>query len=186
MSEQATSQQEPSANGQTTEAGSNTKPASGTADTGPEQGATEYWQERARQHEDTVKHLRAEVKELKPKAAELDKRNEADKSEVDKLTDSNNELSSRASTAERDLLRYKAAVKAGVAVEDIETFASRLQGENADELDADAAELKKLFAPNGTQGQQQPQRKPDRSQGAGAGAAGTPAQEFAAFMQNLK
>ena len=138
--------------------------------------------EKIRKLNSEARNLRAKVKELEPKATELDQRKDAEKTEVDKLTESNSELSTRADSAERDLLRYKAAVKAGVAAEDIETFASRLQGNSADELDADAAELKKLFATNG----EPQQRKPDRSQGATGGKGLSPADEFAAFMQNLK
>ena len=169
---------------------SSTSPqAGGNVDEHDEQGSGQYdaqaATEKIRKLNSEARNLRARVKELEPKASELDKLNEAKKSEVDKLTESNTELSTKADNAERELLRYKAAVKAGVAVDDIETFASRLQGNNAEELEADAAELKKLFASNGTPGNQTPQRKPDRSQGAGAAAAG-PAQEFAAFMQNLK
>lgn len=163
-----------------------TKPEQASSDE-PEQDTLEYWQQRARQHEDYNKQLRAQVKELKPKAAELDKRNEADKSEVDKLTESNSELSTRASSAEHDLARYKAAVKAGVTGEDIETFAARLQGETAEELEADAAELRKLIS--GANSEQEPStngRRPDRSQGASGGQAMSPSQEFANFMQNLK
>ncbi|WP_051898270.1 hypothetical protein [Sciscionella sediminilitoris] len=137
--------------------------------------------EKIRKLNSEARNLRAKVKELEPKAAELDKLNEAQKSEVDKLTETNSELSTRAQTAERDLLRYRAAVKAGVAVEDIETFASRLRGETADELEADAEDLKKLF---GSASNAKPERRPDRSQGA-TGAAVTPAEEFAAFMRGI-
>lgn len=148
-----------------------------------EQDPVEYWKQRSRQHEDRAKQLRKQLREAEPKAAELDERKAAEQTEVDKLTTAKADADTRAQSAETELMKLRAAVKAGVGPEDVDVFASRLRGETAEELEADAAELKRLFA-GSEQPEPTPERKPDFSQGTNGNGAISPAQEFANFMHN--
>ena len=91
-----------------------------------------------------IKKLRAEVKELSPKAkkaAELEaadaKRKEAELSEADKLSKKLAEAESRLKHMEHVENQRAAAEKVGLPM----TFAKRLQGETPEELEADAKEI---------------------------------------------
>ncbi|WP_226351475.1 MULTISPECIES: hypothetical protein [unclassified Pseudonocardia] len=48
-------------------------------------------------------------------------------------------------TAQLEHLRYRATVNAGVPLENVEDFASRLRGTDAAEITADAVELARMF-----------------------------------------
>jgi hypothetical protein len=92
--------------------------------------------------------------------------------EIDRLT-------SELHTARRDSARLRAALAADIPPTQVADFAARLVGDTDDELAADATRLRALLG--------LPGRRPDLSQGAGLdnpGAAGSPAEAFAAFVQD--
>jgi len=91
-----------------------------------------------------IKKLRAEIKELSPKAkkaAELEaaevKRKEAQMTETEKLAKELAEAKSRLRQVERIEMQRAAAEKAGLPL----AYAKRLQGETPEELEADAKEM---------------------------------------------
>jgi hypothetical protein len=68
---------------------------------------------------------------------------DANKSDLEKLTADRDTHRTRGDKAEAELMRYKAAVEAGLDLK----FAARLQGSTLDELVADAKELAGQFTP---------------------------------------
>lgn len=92
----------------------------------------------------------------------LDKAEEEKKSEVSRLTESNEQLLYRAAESEKNLARLRVALKAGIGADRVDEFASRLRGDTEDEMTADAEHLARFFAPA------KPERRGDPSQGAGA------------------
>jgi hypothetical protein len=98
-------------------------------------------------------------KRAKEAVTALEKIEQEKKSEVERLSEDREKLLFQASESERNLLRLRAALTAGVESSQIDEFAARLQGSTEDELKADAEKLAKFFTPA---------RRGDRSQGAGA------------------
>lgn len=93
---------------------------------------------------------------------ELQNVEDAKRSEVEKLTERNEQLLYRSTESDKALLRLRAALGAGIPTARVDEFASRLRGDTLEELTADAAELAVLFAPT------KPERRSDPSQGAGS------------------
>ncbi len=93
-------------------------------------------------------------------------------------------LSGDLATAQRDAARLRAALAADIPPTQVADFAARLVGDTDDELAADATRLRELLGLTAPPGR----RRPDPSQGAGldttGGAATSPAEAFAAFVQD--
>lgn len=93
-------------------------------------------------------------------------------------------LSGDLATAQRDAARLRAALAADIPPTQVADFAARLVGDTDEELAADAARLRELLGLTGPPDR----RRPDPSQGAGldttGGAATSPAEAFAAFVQD--
>lgn len=115
------------------------------------------YRSRAREFADDEAYRRA-----KDAVAALDKVEQDKKSEVEKLTETNEGLSRRATGAESEVQKLRIALGAGIEPSQVDEFASRLRGGNEDELKADAEKLARFFTPA------TPARRGDHSQGAGS------------------
>lgn len=100
------------------------------------QADVDKWRALARKHEKQAKDNADAAKRL----AEIE---DADKSALDKATETLAAESARADKAEQKLMRYEAAVKAGLDAKHIH----RLHGDTEDELLADAKALKAELQP---------------------------------------
>jgi FKBP-type peptidyl-prolyl cis-trans isomerase len=118
------------------------------------------YRQRAREFGDDEAYQRA-----KDAVAAVEKAEQEKKSEVEKLSETNEQLLYKATTAEQQLQRLRVALGAGIDPSQVDEFAVRLRGENEDELKADAEKLAKFFTPA------TPARRSDPSQGAGGHAA---------------
>ena len=92
----------------------------------------------------TIEKLRAEIKELKPKARQADelsaaeqKRKEAEMTELQKLQAALEKTQSELKAAQLSQLKKDIAVKVELPL----IFADRLQGDTAEELEADAKKI---------------------------------------------
>jgi FtsZ-binding cell division protein ZapB len=92
----------------------------------------------------TIQELRAEIKELKPKAKQADelsaaeqKRREAEMTELQKLQSALEKTQAELKAAQLSQLKKDIAVKVELPL----VFADRLHGETADELEADAKKI---------------------------------------------
>ena len=92
----------------------------------------------------TIEALRAEIKELKPKAKQADeltaaeqKRKEAEMTELQKLTAQLEKANAELKQANLNELRRSTAAKVGLPM----VFADRLKGETPEELEADAKQI---------------------------------------------
>ncbi len=92
----------------------------------------------------TIEALRAEIKELKPKAKQADdltaaeqKRKEAEMTELQKLTAQLEKANAELKQAQIHSLRRETAEKVGLPL----VFADRLKGETPEELEADAKQI---------------------------------------------
>ena len=83
----------------------------------------------------------ADYDDLKTKAGEYDKVQDAAKSDLQKANDRAEQLARELATEQAARLRHEAAAKAGLSAD----LAARLQGTTAEELAADAAALKALL-----------------------------------------
>lgn len=117
---------------------------------------------RAKEFADDESYRRA-----KEALTELQKAEEAKKSEVEKLTERNEQLLYRSAEAEKGLTRLRVALGAGITPDRADEFASRLRGDTEDELRADAEQLQVLFQPA------TPERRTDPSQGRGRSEQGS-------------
>lgn len=88
-------------------------------------------------------NLRKRLKEAEDKAARLDELENADKSEVEKLTAKLAEYERKAQEAEQRALRAEVAAAKGLTA----AQAKRLVGSSLEELEADADELLESFKP---------------------------------------
>lgn len=105
---------------------------------------------------------------------QLDAINQANESAVEKAQREAKEAQEAATKATADALRFRVAAKHGITDEDADLF---LTGSDAETLERQAARLVER-TPSGP--------RPDPSQGgSGTPAAGTPAQQFADFVQNM-
>ena len=90
-----------------------------------------------------------DVNELRRKAGEFDKLEQAKKTEVEQLTDKASQAEDRATKAELAVMRLDVAFEAapdGMPVSKIRALAKRLSGATQEELEADAQELFAEFA----------------------------------------
>ncbi|MGL4300285.1 MAG: hypothetical protein ACRCW4_14550 [Candidatus Neomicrothrix subdominans] len=96
------------------------------------------------------RQLEARLKELEPLAEQARKAEEGRKTAEQKLTEKLTAAETKATTAEVELMRFRAALaKApqGLELAELEKMARRLTGATPEELEADAAELFALFTP---------------------------------------
>lgn len=114
------------------------------------------YRQRAREFGDDEQYKRA-----KEAVAAVEKAEQEKKTEVERLSEEREKLMYQANTAEQQLTRLRIALGAGIDPSQVDEFASRLRGDDDDELRADAEKLVKFFAPAA------PARRGDPSQGAG-------------------
>ena len=107
----------------------------------PEKGGedkdVEYWKRRSRENE-------AKARANAEAARQLAEIQESQKTESQKQAEAQQALVTRAENAERDLIRYKVALRKGLS----EPIARRLQGDTEEELEADADELLATLKPS--------------------------------------
>jgi hypothetical protein len=114
-------------------------------------------------------------KSLKALQDELDKRANAELTELERFKRENEELRNTSTTSTLEATRYRVALEKGIPAD----LAARLQGSNYDEIAADADTLASLIPATG-----KPVPRADLSQGAKAQhAAPSAAQEFADTLQ---
>lgn len=93
---------------------------------------------------DDVKAMQAALKKANKEAEtarlKLKEREDADKSESEKLTERTTQLEGDLTAAQKTALRYEIALDKGIP----KTLAARLQGDTREEMEADAEELKTL------------------------------------------
>jgi hypothetical protein len=125
-----------------------------TAEMTPAQ-QTAYWKHHARKHETTVKGLgltpgqeAAELKALRDAQAELQKRKDAELSEVERLTKERDELAVKAQGLEIAQIRTNAAAAAGLPAD----MAEFITAVDADKAKQQAETLKSRMATNGGAG----------------------------------
>lgn len=121
--------------------------------------------------------LRERLKAAEAAAAEWKKHQESQKSEAERWAGEKASLETRATTAERELLQYKAAAAADLPLD----MAARLQGATLEEMTADAKELAKRFGSAAAQQQAvqaaaaaAQRSRPDPTQGQGHPNEGMP------------
>lgn len=126
---------------------------------------------RAREFADDDQYKRA-----KDAVKALDKVEQDRKSETERLAEEKEGLLHRATRAEQDLTRLRVSLNAGVPMDRVDEFASRLRGDTEDELEADAKTLVAFFTPA---------RRGDPSQGAGGDdTPSSPEDQFAALIKS--
>lgn len=130
----------------------------------------EKWKSLSRKNEEQAKANA----EAAMKLAEIEDRN---KSEVDKLAEKVSAEAQRASNAEAELVRLRAAVKHGLDEEDLEILNT---SGTPEEVDARAARLAKIRAASGAPRKPQP----DRLQGRESPGITTTAEQFAAAFRD--
>ncbi|MFI7096438.1 hypothetical protein [Streptomyces lydicus] len=122
-----------------------------TAEMSPEHQVA-YWKHHARKHEQRAAQVpdATELETLRAAAAELAERKAAELTDAERVQAEKAAAEDARTTAERErdearaeLLRVRVAAEKGLTVEQ----AARLRGSTKEELEADADELKKLFAP---------------------------------------
>lgn len=95
--------------------------------------------------DDDVEKLKAALRKANKEAEQfrlkLKEHEDRDKTESEKLVDTNRTLEERARKAEIDLCRYRVAMRKGLT----ETQARRLVGESEDDFESDADELVAAF-----------------------------------------
>jgi hypothetical protein len=96
-------------------------------------------------------------KSLKALQEELQKRENAELTELERFKRENDELRNQSSTSSLEATRYRVALEKGIPAD----LAARLQGTNYDEISADADTLVSLIPAPG-----KPVPRPDLSQGA--------------------
>lgn len=101
------------------------------------QAEAEKWKALSRKHE-------SQAKSNADKAQKFDELQEAQKSEVEKLTEAQQAAAKEAADAKRDAARMRVALSKGLS----EAQAKRLVGDTVEELEADADELLETFAPS--------------------------------------
>ena len=114
--------------------------------------------DRMKAERDTAKREAAEA------AAKVKEYEDAQKSEAEKASERQAELEKSATQSAAKALRYEVAEKAGLPL----SAAARLQGDTEADLLKDAEALKALL---GSTTETKPTPKPDKTQGAGGGAA---------------
>jgi predicted RNase H-like nuclease (RuvC/YqgF family) len=92
---------------------------------------------------ESEKALKEKIKELTPKAQELDSLKEAQKSEIEKLAGQLEKEKSERRGLELQVLRMKVGIAKDIPAELIE----RLKGETEEEMSADADALLKVLTP---------------------------------------
>ena len=102
------------------------------------------WQAEIKRLRGEAAEHRRRIKDLEP---EVDRLREAQMTEQQRIETRASQAEERASRAERQVAQYAAAAKAGLPLD----LAARLQGNTAEELDADAEQLKNLLGGNGQQ-----------------------------------
>lgn len=114
-------------------------------------------------------------KSLKALQDELQKRENAELTELERFKRENEELRTTNSTSTLEATRYRVALEKGIPAD----LAARLQGSNYDEISADADTLVSLIPAQG-----KPVPRPDPSQGAKTQhAAPSPQAEFADVLK---
>lgn len=106
----------------------------------------------------------------------------ANKALTDQITALTNEkatLQEQLSTSGADVLKFKAAISAGVPGDHLEQFSALLQGSTPDELTAHAEALKSMFGMTPASVPAQ-----DPSQGLSGGVADDPAAAFSALLNS--
>lgn len=110
--------------------------------------------------DDDVEKLKAALKKANKEAEQfrlkLKEFEDRDKSDAERLSETNKSLEERARKAEIDLCRYRVAMRKGLT----ETQARRLVGESEEDLEADADDLLEAFGPGGDK-----DKKPDQPSG---------------------
>lgn len=82
------------------------------------------WKAKARKHEDSVKTLRKELRELKPLADKAKQLEEAQKSESEKLNDRASSAEKEATKAKAEAAKLRMAIKYGLSEEDLDFLGS--------------------------------------------------------------
>jgi hypothetical protein len=125
--------------------------------------------------------LKKQVAELTPKANEYEKLAAASKTELERATESAAEFQRRAEAAVRAEMVKDVALTKGLPA----SLARRIQGDDQAALEADADELLSQFQTTQQEAMSPRAPRPDASQGSSANgrAARTPAEEFAALIQ---
>lgn len=99
--------------------------------------------------------------------------------QITALTNDKASLQEQLDTTGTDVLKFKAAITAGVPGEHVERFSALLQGSTPEELTAHAAALKTMFGMTQTSAPAQ-----DPSQGFSGGVADDPAAAFGALLKS--
>lgn len=99
--------------------------------------------------------------------------------ELVSLKDSTQTLESQKQQFESELLKYKVAIDSGIPGESVADFTELLTGNTAEEIQAQAEKLQKHWA----KPQEDSTPAVDHAQGYGAGGAGTPEADFAAWLK---
>ena len=103
------------------------------------------------------KEWQAKLKDLEGKAAKWDELQEANKSEMERLTGERDTHKTEAEKAKLEALKLRALVKAGAPADKIDALLKRVVGSTPEEIEADVAELAGLGllaakTPQGAQG----------------------------------
>jgi hypothetical protein len=114
-------------------------------ETTPETGDEPEEEKKAARSDDDVEKLKAALRKANKEAEQfrlkLKEFEDRDKTESEKLADTNRTLEERARKAEIDLCRYRVAMRKGLT----ETQARRLVGESEEDFESDADELVAAF-----------------------------------------
>ena len=103
------------------------------------------------------KEWQAKLKDLEGKAAQWDKLQEANKSEVERLTGERDQHKTEAQQARLEAAKLRALMKAGAPADKVDALLKRVVGSTPEEIEADVAELAGLGllaakTPTGAQG----------------------------------
>lgn len=103
------------------------------------------------------KEWQAKLKDLEGKAAQWDKLQEANKSEVERLTGERDQHKTEAQQARLEAAKLRALMKAGAPADKVDALLKRVVGSTPEEIEADVAELAGLGilaakTPQGAQG----------------------------------
>lgn len=117
-------------------------------------------------------NLRKRLKELEPLAQKAKELEDANKSEVERLSEASETYKSRAETSETQLKKYQAAfdnAPDGASVTQIKAVAKRIQGDSDEDLETDAQELFELLSAqsSGDSGPKVPAKPKEAPRGGG-------------------
>ena len=115
--------------------------APATAETA-EQTAEIDWKAKAREWEKRAKDNHARLSELKPKAEQFDRLEEASKSEAQRLAEAAESAKRDAESARAEAIRYKAAATHGISVDHFDLLGSGTE----EEISARAEKIAALLA----------------------------------------